>query len=59
MASIIVTIGKTGEVKMEGKGFTGTACHEAMKPYASLLGEQRSAQDHLDAEQSEIRVGGE
>jgi len=32
-----ITIGKTGRPKIEGVGFTGTACQDAAKPFIDKL----------------------
>ena len=59
MKQIIITVSPAGGTKIETKGYAGTSCRDASKPYESALGlrtaENLTAEFSKQAEQEKAR----
>lgn len=58
MPEITILVSPTGETKVEGHDFVGTACHDVISQYQQVLGTARAQQDHAETAKREVKLGG-
>lgn len=57
MAEINITIHEDGTVEIDGEGFNGKGCHEALGEYMKAIGKEQSSKKKADFYQKTQKVG--